>query len=227
MFASGTKIPDGTRGLNLPSALPLPSRQTAACRVNAILASMPRRHAAALRLDHALLGLLHEKPRSGYDLRKLFATSPMGQFSDSPGSIYPALRRLAREGLIAGTTEGAALRPRQVFQLTSSGIDALRRWLSVPVTRDELVHGEGAVMLRFAFVDQVLGTARAFEFVAQLAAVLVAYVTELEQFHRQQGSAMPLVPRLALESGIALYRAHRDWAQRTARQLEAEVSKRG
>jgi DNA-binding PadR family transcriptional regulator len=181
---------------------------------------MPRRRATALRLDHALLGLLHEKPRSGYDLRKLFATGPMGHFSDSPGSIYPALRRLSRQGLIAGVAEGPVLRRRQVFRLTPRGEDELRGWLSAPVTREELVHGGGAVMLRFAFVDQVLGTARAFKFVTQLAAILDAYVAELERVHQQDGQRMPLVPRLALESGLALYRAHRDWAHRTALQLE-------
>jgi hypothetical protein len=75
-------------------------------------------------------------------------------------------------------------------------------------------------MLRFAFVDEVLGTARAFRFVTELAAILDAYVAELEDFHRQNGPLMPLVPRLALESGVALYRAHRDWAHSTASQLE-------
>jgi DNA-binding PadR family transcriptional regulator len=186
-----------------------------------MLLDMPRRRAIALRLDHALLGLLHEKPRSGYALRKLFATSPMGHFSDSPGSIYPALRRLERAGLIAGATEGAAQRPRQVFGLTPRGTDELRAWLLAPVTREELVHGNGSVMLRFAFVDQVLGAARARELVAQLAGVLDAYVAELEYFHREGGPQMPLVPRLALESGIALYRAHREWAWHTLRQLES------
>jgi DNA-binding PadR family transcriptional regulator len=191
-----------------------------------MLATMPRRRAAALRLDHALLGLLHQQPQSGYALRKLFATSPMGHFSDSPGSIYPALRRLERQGLITGTAEGTAQRPRQVFRPTPRGVAELRSWLMAPVTREEVLRGEGAVMLRFAFVDQVLGTARAVEFVAQLAGVLDAYVSELEQFHRQDGARMPLVPRLALESGIALYRAHRDWAQRTAHELGDEASAR-
>jgi DNA-binding PadR family transcriptional regulator len=192
-----------------------------------MLASMPRRRAAALRLDHALLGLLHEKPQSGYALRKLFATSPMGHFSDSPGSIYPALRRLERQGLITGVAEGKSLRPRQVFRLTPSGMSELRNWLSAPVTRDELVHGGGDVMLRFAFVGQLLGPARTSEFIAQLATVLEEYVEELERFHAQQGPGMLLVPRLALESGITLYRAQRDWARRTARQLEGPASARG
>jgi len=38
-------------------------------------------------LGYALLGLLQQQDRSGYDLRKIFSTTPMKSFSDSPGSI--------------------------------------------------------------------------------------------------------------------------------------------
>ena len=45
-------------------------------------------------LEYALLGLLHQQPQSGYDLRKVFETTALGNYSGSPGAIYPALRRL-------------------------------------------------------------------------------------------------------------------------------------
>jgi DNA-binding PadR family transcriptional regulator len=45
-------------------------------------------------LGYALLGLIHQKPSSGYDLRKTFTETAMGSFSNSPGAIYPALARL-------------------------------------------------------------------------------------------------------------------------------------
>ena len=45
-------------------------------------------------LGFALLGLLHQKSASGYDLRKIFASTAMGTFSDSPGAIYPTLTML-------------------------------------------------------------------------------------------------------------------------------------
>jgi len=56
-------------------------------------------------LGYALLGLLTGKPSSGYDLRKFFASTAVGTFSDSPGAIYPALQRLAASGLIRGQIE--------------------------------------------------------------------------------------------------------------------------
>lgn len=48
-------------------------------------------------LECALLGLLHQMPRSGYNLRKTFSSSPLAAFSDSPGAVYPALRQLEGE----------------------------------------------------------------------------------------------------------------------------------
>ena len=55
-------------------------------------------------LGYALLGLL-QKPSSGYDLRKVFSSTSMKTYSDSPGAIYPALRRLEHRGLVRGTIE--------------------------------------------------------------------------------------------------------------------------
>ena len=51
-------------------------------------------------LGYALLGLLQGKPSSGYDLRKIFSSTSMRTYSDSPGSIYPALLRLEKQGLM-------------------------------------------------------------------------------------------------------------------------------
>ena len=56
------------------------------------------REAPGSTLGYALLGLLHAGPQSGYGLRRTFVTTPLAVFSDSPGAIYPALRRLARQG---------------------------------------------------------------------------------------------------------------------------------
>src|SRR5260370_3518580 len=59
-------------------------------------------------LAYALLGLLRQQPRSGYDLRKIFANTPMGTFSDSPGAIYPALQRLEKHGLVSSRVHASS-----------------------------------------------------------------------------------------------------------------------
>lgn len=58
-------------------------------------------------LELAVLGLLHEAPMHGYQLRKQLHAR-LGTFrAFSWGSLYPTLRRLQRAGLIAETTDTA------------------------------------------------------------------------------------------------------------------------
>jgi DNA-binding PadR family transcriptional regulator len=171
-------------------------------------------------LAGALLGLIGQEPRSGYALRKVFATTPMGVFSDSPGSIYPALKRLAGNGLIAARVENArTLRPRKVYELTAGGRNALGRWLAQPVTRDLVTDGFDLAMLRFVFMPDVLGYAATVDFVAALEAELTRHIADLEHFHRAHAREMPLAPRLGLQSGIEGFRAHARWAARARRTL--------
>ena len=173
-------------------------------------------------LEGALLGLLHDEPRSGYALRKVFQDTPMFIFSDSPGSIYPALRRLEARGTLRSTVEAArTLRPRQVFRLTREGTAALEAWLSAPVTRDTVVRGLDGAMLRFAFLDRVLGREATAAFLDALARELAAHVAALEGFHTSRARELPLTGRLALESGIDGYNARLTWARRAARHFKA------
>jgi DNA-binding PadR family transcriptional regulator len=90
-------------------------------------------------LEFAVLGLLHEGPTHGYDLRRRLNTA-LGPFRAlSYGTLYPALRDLLDHGLIAETTDPAGpsgRRPRVVYELTAAGQGALRRtWSPAPTPR--------------------------------------------------------------------------------------------
>ncbi len=174
-------------------------------------------------LGFALLGLLEAQPRSGYDLRKIFATSAMGSFSDSPGAIYPALGRLEKRGLVRGTLEGSTgLRQRRVYRVTAKGRAALKGWLKQRVTRDDVVRHSNQLMLRFAFMDLSLGAEHAVRFLKQLAAELEGYLLGLRGYLEAQGKAMPLSARLALEYGMEEYKTLLQWAKKSVAAYEQE-----
>lgn len=163
-------------------------------------------------LEYALLGLIREGPASGYALRKVFATTAMGSFSDSPGAIYPALKRLERDGLIAGAVEeSAGLRSRKIFRLTVKGKTRLNRWIRQPVAPDEVVRGLGGIMLRFAFSDPVGDPEGAQRFLQSLNTQLSAYLEKLEQYAADHADEMALAGRLALDHGIRGYRSSLEW----------------
>lgn len=82
-------------------------------------------------LELAILGLLFEAPVHGYELRKQIALRLGGLRVVSYGSLYPALRRLTRAGLIVEDTVSAAeasrsdgawsRRARRVYRITAEG----------------------------------------------------------------------------------------------------------
>jgi DNA-binding PadR family transcriptional regulator len=165
-------------------------------------------------LGYALLGLLSDHPSSGYDVRKMFSTTPIGTFSDSPGAIYPALKRLEAGGLIRGEIEHrGGLRRRKVFRPTASGTRELKRWLSEPVTRDNMVRGMHELMLRFGFMDGVMGPDASAKFLSALERELNAYIRTLKEFLAVHKAVMPISGALALESGIRGYEAQVEWAK--------------
>ena len=76
-------------------------------------------------LDFAVLGLLHESPMHGYELRKRL-NSALGAFRAlSYGSLYPALRGLLVAGWVSevprATGPSGSKRARIVYQLTAAG----------------------------------------------------------------------------------------------------------
>jgi len=126
-------------------------------------------------LGYALMGLIHQKPSSGYDLRKTFAETAMGNYSSSPGAIYPALERLETRCLIRGEVETTAgLRRRKLYRLTARGAAELKGWLARPIVQTDVMRGADELMLRFAFMDQVLGASAACAFLQEFRVTLEA-----------------------------------------------------
>ena len=62
-------------------------------------------------LEIAVLGLLKEQPLHGYELKKRLGETLGFLWGVSYGSLYPALRRLEREGAIEVVAEPLALAP--------------------------------------------------------------------------------------------------------------------
>ena len=179
-------------------------------------------------LEFALTGLLKQKPQSGYDLRKTFAITAMRHFSDSPGSIYPALRRLEARGWIAAELRAGDhtdnRRGRQVFHLTAAGEAALIERLGLPVTRDDVIWRMQELMLRFAFMDGNVPRSTAVRFLDEFEQALGAYVADLRIDLERMFSKMPLnTGLLAFQSGIEGFEAQLGWVRRARARLAENV----
>ncbi|KAB1943417.1 PadR family transcriptional regulator [Micromonospora sp. ALFpr18c] len=84
-------------------------------------------------LDLLLLGTLHQTgPVHGYALIVALRDRSDGAFKLPEGTVYPALHRLERDGLIDSEWYTGKPRRRRVYRLTPSGAAALtakrREW---------------------------------------------------------------------------------------------------
>jgi len=126
-----------------------------------------------MSVRYAILGLLAQKPRHGYELRSAFEAVVGGDanWEVKPAQIYTTLERLEESGLVECSSDlGEGDEPsRRVYALTELGHAALKGWFAQGVTpdhqRDEffvklmtaLVSGEGKL-------DRIIQTQRAHLF---------------------------------------------------------------
>jgi DNA-binding PadR family transcriptional regulator len=76
-------------------------------------------------LDGILLAVLEPGPRHGYAIMEALRVRSGGQVDLPTGTVYPALHRLERAGLVEASWSAAGGRRRRVYRLTPAGHRAL------------------------------------------------------------------------------------------------------
>jgi DNA-binding PadR family transcriptional regulator len=98
-----------------------------------------------MSVRYAILGLLAQRPRHGYELRSAFEAVVGGDanWEVKPAQIYTTLERLEQAGLIERSSDlGEGEEPsRRVYAVTAAGREALKGWFDSGTTpehqRDE------------------------------------------------------------------------------------------
>ena len=85
------------------------------------------------KTQYALLGYLHYKPLSGYDLKKMIDESIKFFWSENYGHIYPVLKRLEKQGYVTRDEEQNPGKPtRKVYTITEAGRTYFGEWMERP-----------------------------------------------------------------------------------------------
>jgi DNA-binding PadR family transcriptional regulator len=99
---------------------------------------------------YLILGLLADRPMTGYDMRKHVKTVLHTVTTASYGTLYPTLHKLLDEGLVKVVNVEQANRPaKKVYHLTKAGDALLQAWLKTPAEEDK-VKREFLLKLYFA-----------------------------------------------------------------------------
>lgn len=82
-------------------------------------------------LKYAILGLLEQRPRSGYELSQEFESTLNEFWYAKHSQIYPELRKLTQEGAVEYQVEivGTALE-KKLYSITQKGREDFLQWLN-------------------------------------------------------------------------------------------------
>ena len=168
-------------------------------------------------LDYIILGLLQKQPLSGYRIRKVFEDTALGNFGGSPGTIYPALKRLEKNEFILKLP--IAETTKFHYNVSSKGLDLLKIWLQ-ELPKKELVQKDlNLLILKFAFMDSLLSKYHKLDFLQHLLIESQEYMDELEDFYVQEKEMMPLTGQLAFEHGLLSYTTTISWCEKALERL--------
>ena len=162
-------------------------------------------------LDYAIMGLLQQGAKTGYVIRQIFEQTALGSYSSSPGTIYPALKKLEKTGHVQkkALKEGE----KEQFVLQKKGHEALYDWLKNDLSEEVIDKRMNEVLLKFAFMEDLLSKEERLYFLQELSGYLKESLEKLKLFHQTQGQHLALHGRLALENGIEGQKAHLRWAK--------------
>ncbi len=187
--------------------------------------TLSERSAAAMSLDHAILGFLQYGPRSGYDLKALFDLSVQHFWPADQSQIYRTLARLTEQGYVAMDRVEQEERPdRKDYRLTDAGREALHEWLAAPPPAKP---GRSAALVQVFFAGQ-LGDEEILAIFRRAADTCRAGLAGLQAIPDRCTPYVAQVddPRetfcwmLTLECGIHMTQAHLAWLESVIARLE-------
>ncbi len=101
-----------------------------------------------MSVRNALLALLEQGPRYGYQLRAEFEHRTGGTWPLNVGQVYTTLSRLERDGLVEG--QGTDGEGHVMYAVTTAGRDEVTSWFTSPVGRTQPPREELAIKLALA-----------------------------------------------------------------------------
>ncbi len=155
-------------------------------------------------LEGGILSEIHHRgEQTAFKVRQSFAGSSSLEWKGSVGAVYPAIRRLERDGLLTSRATGDG-RSTRLLSLTSEGRTAMFSWACDP-TRAASV-GIDPFRMR-AGIWLGLDAERRRTVISEVAAALEASVAAHHAFSRNRDT----IERVSVELGLRLQKVRLDW----------------
>jgi PadR family transcriptional regulator, regulatory protein AphA len=178
-------------------------------------------------LEYVILAGLMRRPRSGYDLTKWMERETSHFFAVGHSSVYPALARLERDGLVEPEVVPSDKGPeRKVYSVTEVGREALLSWADLPPAERQMRDEQLVKALCYPYMPEERALARLEEERARHEEKLARYggfERELEDIFRGGGISREayLGTRLTLSRGTGVERSYVEWCEEAARMISS------
>jgi PadR family transcriptional regulator AphA len=171
-----------------------------------------------MSLKYALLGLLAEKPKYGYEIKQEFEGALGNVWSVSYGQLYPTLRRLSEmQWVTKETAPGKKAAEKNIYSITPKGRRKLDEWLLRPLRSSYKVKDE--FTLKFMFFDK-LPRDKVLEYLKQQQKKTVM---QKENFQRTLVSIkeeLSFFLQAIIRKGIIHLEAENQWLEEVVNALE-------
>jgi DNA-binding PadR family transcriptional regulator len=179
----------------------------------------------AMSLNHAILGLLTREPMTGYEIKKIFQSTPFMHWSGNNNQIYKAFAELLDEGFVAKEVRHQDGSPsKNIYSITGAGLREFRRWLAgateEPVCRKQ-------ILIKLALADglkraELERLADAYAGTVRLQAAMAEQELDKCYFAGRKHSGTNRFFDLIRENVLANYAFELDWI-RKVKALIAEL----
>jgi PadR family transcriptional regulator, regulatory protein AphA len=170
-----------------------------------------------MSLNHAILGIVSQRPLTGYDLKKIMQDSAYMPWSGNNNQIYKALVELMESGYLTNEVRHQDSAPsKKIYTITEQGLVELKRWT---LTEPEPPEFRKIFLIRLACSEQLSDK--------ELAELLSSYEEELrtmllyqEEKHQretaglqQAGVRTAWIRDMIHANVIGFYQQERSWVQ--------------
>jgi DNA-binding PadR family transcriptional regulator len=172
---------------------------------------------------HFILGLLSQKPMSGYDIKLYLESLDWLVGSPSFGAIYPALHSLLKDGLV--TLEVVAYQtkpPRKIYTVSPAGKQTLDEWIQQPLLSGASTRSFVMRLLLSAHLSQEGLIAHLRQRHRQVAEQLAALRQRMDETDRPSVKDQSL----ALDYGLTIANTELAWLEDLIAAQETQMSPR-
>jgi len=164
-------------------------------------------------LEGGILSEIHHRgDQTAFKVRRSFAESASLEWKGSVGAVYPAIRRLERDGLLTGRATGDG-RATRVLSLTAEGRVAMFAWACDPARAASV--GIDPFRMR-AGIWLGLEPAARLQVMAEVTAGLEASLGALQGVSRNRDA----IERASVDLALRLQQVRLDWLREVSAGLD-------